>query len=83
MESYLGVCVCVCVDVCVAFFEIFSLNLLQYWFHFMFWCFGHKACGILAPRPGLKPATPALESKVVISGPPEKSLDSYFGSTHF
>ena len=49
----------------------------------MSWCFGHEACGILAPQPGLKPSTPALESKVVISGPPEKSLDSYFGSTHF
>ena len=22
----------------------------------MFWFFGHKACGILAPRPGIKPA---------------------------
>ena len=26
-----------------------------------FWIFGHEACGILAPRPGIEPAPPALE----------------------
>ena len=34
------------------FFNVFIfevLNLLQYWFYFMFWFFGHKSCGILAP----------------------------------
>ena len=29
----------------------------------MFWFFGHKTCGILAPRPGMEPALPALEAK--------------------
>ena len=37
------------------------LNLLQYCFCFMFWFFGCDACGILAPRPGIEPAPPALE----------------------
>ena len=38
------------------------LNLLQYYFCFMvfcffvfFWLFGHKTCGILAPQPGVEP----------------------------
>ena len=26
----------------------------------LFWIFGHKACGILVPRPGIKPAPPAF-----------------------
>ena len=31
------------------------LNLLQYCFCFMFWFFGHEACGILAPNQGSNP----------------------------
>ena len=50
-------------------------NLLQYCFCFMFWFFGHEACGILSSRPGIKPATPALESKISTTGPPGKSLN--------
>ena len=49
------------------------LNLLQYCFCFMFWCFGHETCEILAPLPGIKPIPPALEDKVLITGPPVKS----------
>ena len=37
------------------------LNLLRYCFCFLFWFFGHEACGILVPQPGIKPAPPALE----------------------
>ena len=37
------------------------LNLLQYCFCFMFWFFGHKACGILIPWPGIRPTNPAME----------------------
>ena len=29
----------------------------------MVWFFGREACGILAPRPGIEPAPPALEGK--------------------
>ena len=41
-------------------------------------CFGGglgcKACGILAPCSGIKPASPVLESGVLATGPPGKSL---------
>ena len=40
--------------------------------HFGF--FGHEACGILAPQPGIEPAPPALEGEVLTTGPPGKSL---------
>ena len=50
------------------------LNLLQYCFSFKFWLFGCKACGILALPPGIEPVPSALEGKVLITGPPGKSL---------
>ena len=31
------------------------------------------ACGILVPRPGIKPASPALEGGFLTTGPPGKS----------
>ena len=36
----------------------------------MFWFFKHKACGILAPQPGIEPALPALEGDFLTTGPP-------------
>ena len=36
------------------------------------------ACGILAPRPGIKPAPPTLEGEVFTTGPPGKSLLGHF-----
>ena len=42
----------------------------------MFWFFGHEACGISAPRPGMQPAPPALEGEVLTSGPPVKSQNT-------
>ena len=36
--------------------------------------FGYKACGIVAAWPGIEPAPPALEIKVLTTGSPEKSL---------
>ena len=39
----------------------------------MFWFFGHKACGILAPQPGIEPAPPALEGEVLPTEPVGKS----------
>ena len=39
----------------------------------MFWLFGHEACGILAPWPGIKPARPALEGEISTTGPPGTS----------
>ena len=52
----------------------YLLNLFQYCFRFMLWFFGQKACGILAPWPGIKSAPLALESKVSTIGPLWKSL---------
>ena len=49
------------------------LNLLQYCFCLMFWFFGHEACGILAPWPGIEPTPPALEGEVLTTGPPGES----------
>ena len=43
----------------------------------MFWFFDPKTCGILAPQPGIKPTPPALQGKVLTTGPPEKSLQNY------
>ena len=39
----------------------------------MFWIFG----GISAPQPGIELALPALEGKVLTTGPPGKSPDPY------
>ena len=50
------------------------LNLLQYYFCFMFWFIGQEACGILVPWLGIEPAHPALEGKALTTGPPEKPL---------
>ena len=50
-----------------------SLNSLQYCFCFMFWFFGHEACGIWAPRPGIKPRPLQLEGEVLTTGPLGKS----------
>ena len=35
-------------------------------------------CGILVPQPGIKSASPALEGRFFTTGPPGKSLVSYF-----
>ena len=40
----------------------------------MFWFFGHQACVILPPRLRVEPTSPALEDKVLTTGPPGKSL---------
>ena len=39
----------------------------------MFWFFGHKAYGLLAPQPGMEPTPPALEGEVSTTGLSEKS----------
>ena len=39
----------------------------------MFWTFGHEARGILDPRPGIEPAPPVLEGKVLTTGLPGKA----------
>ena len=49
----------------------------------MFWFFGPEACGILAPRPGIEPAPPALEGEVSTTGLPGKSHKCLFEGTEF
>ena len=49
----------------MTFFLKSFLNLLQYCFCFMFWFFGHKAYGILAPQLGIESEPPALEGQVL------------------
>ena len=69
-------------SVFVSFFKIFFffwmwipfleslLHLLQYYFCFMFWYFGPKACGSLASQLEIKPTPPALEGRILTTGPP-------------
>ena len=59
---------CFCFVLMWSIFKVF-LNLLQYCFCFMFWFSGHEACGILAPQPGIKSTSPALEGKVLTTRP--------------
>ena len=42
-----------------------------------------KACGILVPRPGIKPASPALAGGFLTTGPPGKSLSMFINSAPF
>ena len=41
---------------------------------FVWFFFGPKACGILAPWPGIEPAPPTVEGEILTTGPPGKSL---------
>ena len=45
---------------------------------FMFWFFGPKPCGILAPQPGMEPVSPALEGEVQITGPAGTALVKFY-----
>ena len=54
-------------------FEVFLLNLFQFCFYFLFWFFGHEACGILVSWAGMEPAAPALKGEFLTTGPPVKS----------
>ena len=51
------------------------LNLLEYCFCFMFWFSNRKVYGTPAPRPGIEPASFALEGEVLTTGLPGKSLE--------
>ena len=56
------------------FIEFVTLLLLFY----IFWLFGCKTCGILAPHPGIESTLPAVEDKVLTTGPTGKSPMYYF-----
>ena len=69
---------------CLSFKDFFDVDhfLSLYWICYsiasVFWFFVFKACGILAPWPGVEPPPPALEAKVPTPGPPGKSLTVAF-----
>ena len=49
----------------------------------MFWCFGHKTCGILVPQAGIEPSPPTLEGEAAREYPfplPFKTNILYFVS---
>ena len=52
------------------FFEF--VTILPLFYVLVFW--GHEACEILAPQPGIEPVPPALEGEFLITGPPGKAL---------
>ena len=56
-------------------FEIIKVLCFGFFFFVFLFFFGHEACGILAPRPGIKPVPPALEGEVLTTGLPGKSLE--------
>ena len=55
------------------FIEFIALLL----FYALFF-FGHKAHGILAPYPGIKPTPPAMEGKMLTTGQPGESSFVHF-----
>ena len=59
------------------FIEFVTILLLFYVLVF----FGHNACEILAPQPGIEPTSPVMEGEVLTTGPPGKSLSLGFGTS--
>ena len=60
------------------FIEFVTILLLSFLFTYFFWfLFGREACGILVPEPGIKPASPALEGRVLTTGPPRESPEEF------
>ena len=57
---------------------IYIFVVVVFYVFFFFWFFGREACGILAPRPEIEPASPAPEGEVLTTGLPGNSLDVYF-----
>ena len=58
-------------------FKVFIEFVILLLLLFMFWFLGQEACGIFALWPEIKPISPAMEGKVLTTGPPEKSLGKF------
>ena len=52
------------------YWACYNTASVLFFFFLIFWFFGDKACGILAPRPGIEPIPPALEGGFLATGPP-------------
>ena len=55
-------------------FKVFS-EFVAVLFLFYVLVFGHQACRILAPRPGIKPGPPTLEGQVLYSTQRSQTLE--------
>ena len=56
------------------------LNLYWIWYsiiYVLFWFFGCKVCGILAPQLGIEPSLLVLEGEVLATGPLGKFCEVY------
>ena len=53
----------------IIFVEFVKISLLLF---LMFWFFGHEACGILAPLPGIQSTPLTLEGIVLTTGLPRE-----------
>ena len=60
------------------FFKVYIEFVTIFLLLFVFWCFGCKVCGILAPQPGVKLTPPASKGKVLTPGPPRKFLRGWY-----
>ena len=58
---------------CGPFFKVFVAFITTLLLLYVLFFFDSKACGILAPQPGIEPALPALEGEVLTAGPLKKS----------
>ena len=61
------------VTILEVFIELVTILLL-----FLVLVFGHEACGIFAPQPGIKPKPPALEGEVLTTGSSGKPSQYHF-----
>ena len=50
------------------FLTIFKVFIEFFIILLLFWIFGHKACGVLVPQPGIEPVSPAMEGRFLITG---------------
>ena len=76
---------CCCIFLRFFFFYVDHFKSLEFVTELLLFyvlVFGPKACGVLAPRPGIKLALPALEGEVLTTGLPGKSLLLLFSREH-
>ena len=60
------------------FFEVLIEFVTILFLFFMFWSFGHKACGFSAPQQGIEPVPPALEGELLTADFQGSPLDLFF-----
>ena len=53
-------------------FKVFIESVTILLLFYVLGLFGHEACGILVPWPGIEPTPPAIEGEVLTTGPPRE-----------